>query len=117
MNYLSDFTTRTDLTDNYGNNSLLLYALQLKFEISDIVSVASDALTDGGDDKKCDLIYVDQDAGVAVVAQGYMKQTPLETDLAPGNKASDLNTASAWVFSQNPDDVPERIREQVRLCF
>lgn len=115
MNYLSDFTTRTDLTDNYGNNSLLLYALQLKFEISDIVSVASDALTDGGDDKKCDLIYVDQDAGVAVVAQGYMKQTPLETDLAPGNKASDLNTASAWVFSQNPDDVPERIREQVRL--
>ena len=115
MNYISDFNARTDLTDSYGNNSLLLYALQLKFEIPDIVSVASDALTDGGDDKKCDLIYVDQDAGVAVVAQGYMKQTPLATDLAPGNKASDLNTASAWVFSQNPDDVPERIREQVRL--
>lgn len=115
MNYLSDFTARTDLIDNYGNNALLLYALQLRFEISDIVSVASDALTDGGNDKKCDLIYVDQDTGVAVVAQGYMKQNPSEADLAPGNKASDLNTAAAWVFTQNPDDVPERIREQVRL--
>ncbi|MFQ8819474.1 MAG: hypothetical protein ACLR8R_10195 [Oscillospiraceae bacterium] len=65
--------------------------------------------------KKCDLIYVDQDTGVAVVAQGYMKQTPKEANLAPGNKASDLNTAATWVFAQNPDEVPEQIREQVRL--
>ena len=115
MNYLTDFCARTDLTTQYGNNALLLYALQLRFELSDIVSVASDALTDGGNDKKCDLIYVDQDTGVAVIAQGYMKQTPQVGDLAPGNKASDLNTAAAWVFSQNPDDVPEQIREQVRL--
>lgn len=115
MNYIADFQARADLIAQYGNNALLLYALQLRFEISDIISVASDALTDGGNDKKCDLIYVDQDTGVAVVAQGYMKQTPKEADLAPGNKASDLNTAAAWVFAQNPDDVPEQIREQVRL--
>lgn len=74
MNYIADFQARSDLTAQYGNNALLLYALQLRFEISDIISVASDALTDGGNDKKCDLIYVDQDTGVAVVAQGYMKQ-------------------------------------------
>lgn len=61
------------------------------------------------------MIYVDQDTGVAVVAQGYMKQTPKEANLAPGNKASDLNTAATWVFAQNPDEVPEQIREQVRL--
>ena len=91
MNYIADFQARSDLTAQYGNNALLLYALQLRFEISDIISVASDALTDGGNDKKCDLIYVDQDTGVAVVAQGYMKQTPKEANLAPGNKASDLN--------------------------
>ncbi|MBQ6807746.1 MAG: AIPR family protein [Firmicutes bacterium] len=115
MKYLTDFCARTDLTTKYGNNALLLYALQLRFELSDIVSIASDALTDGGNDKKCDLIYVDQDTGVAVIAQGYMKQTPKVGNLAPGNKASDLNTAAAWVFSQNPDDVPEQIREQVRL--
>lgn len=115
MNYTADFQSRTDLTSQYGNNALMLYALQLRFEISDIVSVASDALTDGGNDKKCDLIYVDQDTGVAVIAQCYMKQTPTESDLAPGNKASDLNTAATWVFAQNPDDVPEQIKEQVRL--
>ena len=56
MNYTADFQARSDLTEKYGNNALLLYALQLRFEISDVVSVASDALTDGGDDKKCDLI-------------------------------------------------------------
>ena len=55
MDYINDFSTRADLIDVYGNNALLLYALQLRFSISDIVSVASDALTDGGDDKKCDL--------------------------------------------------------------
>lgn len=115
MNYTADFQARSDLLEQYGNNALLLYALQLRFEIADIVSVASDAITDGGDDKKCDLIYVDEDTGVAVVAQGYTKQTPKDEDLAPANKASDLNTAATWVFAQNPDDVPERIREQVRL--
>lgn len=115
MNYTADFQARTDLMSQYGNNALMLYALQLRFEISDIISVASDALTDGGNDKKCDLIYVDQDTGVAVIAQGYMRQSPKKEDLAPGNKASDLNTAATWVFAQNPDNVPEGIREQVRL--
>ena len=115
MNYITDFNSREDLISRYGNNSLMLYALQLRFDISDIVSVASDALTDGGNDKKCDLIYVDSDIGVAVIAQGYMRQTPQEGDSAPSNKASDLNTAATWIFAQNPDDVPEQIREQVRL--
>ena len=115
MNYIADFQGRTDLTSQYGNNSLILYALQLRFEIPDIVSVASDALTDSGNDKKCDLIYVDSDIGVAVIAQGYMRQSPQAGDSAPSNKASDLNTAATWVFAKNPDDAPERIREQVRL--
>lgn len=115
MNCLADFNARLDLINEYHNNALLLYALQLKFEISDIMSVASDALTDGGNDKKCDLIYVDPDNGVAVIAQAYMKQNPKETDLALGNKASDLNTAAAWIFSKDPEDIPEQIREQVRL--
>ncbi len=48
-----------------------------------------------------------------MIAQGYMKQKVQEGDLAPENKASDLNTA-AWVFSQEPESVPERIRDQVR---
>lgn len=115
MNYTNDFSSRSDLIEKYGNNSLLLYVLQLRFNIDDIVSVASDSLTDGGDDKKCDLIYIDQDSGFAVIAQGYMKKEPHDTDLAPSNKASDLNTASAWVLASNVDGVPERIKEQVTL--
>ena len=35
-------------------------------------------MTDGSDDKKCDLIYIDRDAGFAVVAQVYMKKNPTE---------------------------------------
>jgi len=113
LNYIADFQAREDLSSRYGNNALLLYALQQRFEISDIVSVASDALTDGRDDKKCDLIYVNRNTGVAVIAQGYMKQSVQDGDGAPSNKASDLNTAAAWVFAQAIENVPERIREQV----
>ena len=81
-NYISNYKGRTDLVDLYGDNSLLLYALQLRYDIEDIISVASEALTDGSDDKKCDLIYIDRDSGFAVVAQAYMKKNPTETDLA-----------------------------------
>lgn len=94
MSYKDNFESRSTLLNTYGNNALLLYALELRFEIADIFSVAGDALTDGGEDKKCDLIYIDQDTGIAVIAQGYMKQKMQEGDLAPENKASDLNTAA-----------------------
>ena len=97
----------------YGNNSLLLYALQLRYDIEDIISVASDALTDGSDDKKCDLIYIDRDSGFAVIAQAYMKKEPQETDLAKENKASDLNVAASWIFTRNIKDIPERIKDAV----
>ena len=113
MNYINDFNNRTNLIDTYGNNALLLYALEMRYEIPDIIAVANEALTDGGDDKKCDLIYIDSEMGIAVVAQAYMKQAVNEGDLAPSNKASDLNTAAAWIFSREPEEVPERIRSQV----
>lgn len=52
MSYKDDFESRSTLLNTYGNNALLLYALELRFEIADIFSVAGDALTDGGEDKK-----------------------------------------------------------------
>lgn len=79
-NYINNYRGRGDLIEMYGDNSLLLYALQLRYDIEDIVAVASEALTDGSDDKKCDLIYIDKDSGFAVVAQAYMKQNPSEGD-------------------------------------
>jgi hypothetical protein len=111
--YLSAFNSRNDLKDKYGSNSLLLYVLQLRFDIEDIFSVAAESLTDGGNDKKCDLIYLDRDSGIAVIAQAYMRKNPNESDLAPCNKASDLNTAVAWVFKQDISDIPDQIRDAV----
>jgi len=66
--YIENYKGCIELVELYGDNSLLLYALQLRYDIEDIIAVASDALTDGSDDKKCDLIYIDHDSGFAVVA-------------------------------------------------
>ena len=111
--FYHNFNSREDLKTVYGDNALLLYALQLRFDIEDIISIASVALTDGHNDKKCDLIYVDRESGVAVIAQAYNKSKPQDSDLAPANKASDLNTAAAWVLTSDMSIVPEQIREAV----
>lgn len=113
--YVDNYKGRKELIELYGDNSLLLYALQLRYDIEDIISVASEALTDGSDDKKCDLIYIDKDSGYAVVAQAYMKKEPLETDLAKENKASDLNIAASWIFTRDIEAIPERIKEAVKV--
>lgn len=47
---LAAFAARSDL-EPYGNNALLLFALQLRWGVSDIVGVAATALTDATNDK------------------------------------------------------------------
>ncbi|MBD2108504.1 hypothetical protein [Nodosilinea sp. FACHB-13] len=91
------FQARTDLA-RYGDNALLLFTLQLRFDIQDIESIANDSLTDGYEDKKCDLVYVDRENEIAVIAQGYYSTSDNTNRDAPANKASDLNTAVAWLF-------------------
>ena len=49
--FLKDFNGRYELKNKYKDNALLLYALQLRFDIEDIDAIAADALTDGADDK------------------------------------------------------------------
>ena len=111
--FLNDFEGQKNFKEDYKDNALLLYALQLRFDIEDIDAVAADALTDGANDKKCDLIFVERDLGVAVVAQAYNKVNPNMDDTAKGNKASDLNTAAAWVFKDEVEKVPSTIRDAV----
>ena len=106
--FLEAFKARTDLSI-YKDNALLLFALELKFDIDNIHSVAEDALTDGRDDKKCDLVFVNKDDKYAVVAQGYYTNNPNKKS-APSNKASDLNTAVSWLLSVDIEQVPETIR-------
>ncbi|WP_188196799.1 AIPR family protein [Nonomuraea sp. SYSU D8015] len=104
---LTTYKSRTDLS-KYGDNGLLLFALQMGLAVEDIDSVAALALTDGSDDKKCDLVYVDLTNGRAIIAQGYISTKAKAS--APANKASDLNTAAAWLLGADERQLPERLR-------
>lgn len=104
------FLTREDLKkfDNKGN-ALILYALQLKYKLEDLDSVAADSLIDGPNDKKCDLVYIDRDSGEVVIAQGYYSDNPSRKE-AKANKASDLNTAIGWLITRDISEVPSNIQ-------
>ena len=110
--FLADFESRDELK-KYGANALLVYALQLRFDIDDIDTVASDSITDGYEDKKCDMIYIDENEGVAVVAQAYFKQHVSSGDRAKLTKAQDLNTAVGWVLGREITDVPDLLKSTV----
>jgi hypothetical protein len=105
--WISAFEARSDLVA-YGANGLGLFALGLKFNLDDLATVAADAITDGTDDKKCDIIFIDTDNDFAVLAQCYLCTTPKSS--APANKASDLNTAVNWLLQREIDSLPDRIR-------
>lgn len=100
-------SAREDLMQ-YGDNAVGLFALAVRFSLDDIHTVASESITDGSDDKKCDLIYIDREEGVAVVAQCYWA-TKMKAS-APANKASDLNTAVAWLLQRPIKKLPSRLR-------
>ena len=98
---------RDDL-QQYADNAIGLFALTLRFGLDDVHSVAAESITDGSDDKKCDLIFIDREEHVAVLAQCYFSSKARQS--APANKASDLNTAVAWLLQRTIQDLPERLR-------
>lgn len=100
---------RRDL-DQYKVAKRTLFALQLTLELEDIHSVAATAVTDGPDDKSCDLLYVDRDSRSVILAQGY-EATAINQLQAPASKASSLHQAVNWLFgAQRETDVPQRLR-------
>ena len=103
----SAYEARTDL-QAYGDNALGLFALALKFGIDDLHGIAADAITDGSDDKKLDIVHIDEEDEYAVIAQCYFSSK--EKDKAPSNKASDLNTGVGWLIQRDIDEVPDRIK-------
>jgi hypothetical protein len=111
------YAVREDLAE-YGDNGLALFALALRFGLDDLQTIAADAITDGKDDKKCDMVYIDDEDGYAVLAQCYFATK--EKTSAPANKASDLNTAVGWLLKRNIAEVPIRIRsaaEKIRASI
>jgi hypothetical protein len=105
--WLEAYNNRSDLRQ-YGDNDLGLFALAIRFKTEDLSTVAANAITEGSDDKKCDLIHIDKEEGFAVIAQCF-KSTKSKAS-APANKASDLNTAIAWLLQRPIKELPERIR-------
>lgn len=115
MAYEDAFHANTALLKALGEgNAHLIWALGLYLEEPDLEALASEALTDGPSDKKIDFIYLDRDTKRIVFAQGYYGAS--KKDAAPANKASDLNTAAAWLISGDLSDVPPTLRSAVQEC-
>ena len=83
-------------------NAFALLALESRFGLSDVVSLAPSILTDGRNDKKCDLLFVGRDHRTAVICQAYMATSAKDTPKV--NKASDLNTAVSWILNPTDED-------------
>src|SRR4029077_20939320 len=95
---------------NYSltDDSIGVFAINLRFNLDDIQTIVSEAITGGGDDKKCDVVYVDKEREIAVVAQCYIAKR--RKDSAPSNKASDLNAALTWLLSSDLDQLPDALK-------
>jgi hypothetical protein len=98
----------------YGDNALPLFAIALHLDIDDLASFATESLTDHPADKKADIIYINEADGVVCIAQGYTAKNWGKQG-APSKKASDLNTAAAWLLRTPIEDVPAQIRTQAKL--
>ncbi|NVJ64749.1 MAG: AIPR family protein [Flavobacteriaceae bacterium] len=101
------YNALVDLAD-YKDNALGLFALGLRFGLDDLSSIGIDAVTDGSDDKKLDIVYINPEEEYAVVGQCYYSSK--DKLAAPSNKASDLNTGLAWLLQRKIDEVPSRIK-------
>jgi hypothetical protein len=110
MPYLDAFKTNDRLIKQLGEgNAHLAWVMALYLEEPDVEALASEAITDGKNDKKIDFIYLDRDAKRIIFAQGYLSKFP-NKDSAPANKASDLNTAAAWLLSGDLKTVPDTLK-------
>lgn len=94
---------RDDLQE-FKPNRIAMLALELRYNLDDLRTVADDALTDDKLDHKCDLLYIDRDSGTAIIAQAFEAES-LDKSEPKINKAADLNTALAWILDgEVPDD-------------
>ena len=109
MPYLTAFNRNSELIKRLGeSNAHLVWAVALYLEEPDVEALASEGITDGPNDKKIDFIYFDKDGKRLIFAQGYFATTA--KNLAPANKASDLNTAAAWLVSGDISQVPNQLK-------
>lgn len=112
MNYIEAFKHEKELISIYSANMAFpVWAMGLYLDNSDLLTLASENLTDSGDDKKIDFLRVDTDLRKIFIVQGYY--TEKDKDAPPSNKASDLNTAAAWFNCGDVSHLPSPLRELI----
>jgi hypothetical protein len=115
MSYIDIFKKETALISKLGEEKAhTAWVMALYLEEPDVEALAAAALTDGSNDKKIDFIYLDHDGKRLVFTQGFFAARL--RDAAPANKASDLNTAAAWLLSGDLEVVPDTIRAIIGEC-
>lgn len=115
MNYIEKFKAETALINKFGEgNAYLCWVMALYLDRNDVMGLATDDLTDGKNDKKIDFVDLDIGNGKITLVQGYYSKK--DRDEAPANKASDMNTAIAWLLSGSILDVPDYMREIIIEC-
>src|ERR1700734_2957210 len=97
------------MKENYSltDDAVGIFAINLRFDLDDVQTIVSEAITGGGDDKKCDVLYVDKERQIAVIAQCYISKKQKEA--APSNKAADLNTAITWLLLTDINSLPDAL--------
>jgi len=95
---------------NYAlpDDAIGVFAINLRFYVDDIQTIVVEAITGGGDDKKCDVLYIDKERKIAVIAQCYVSRK--SRPAAPSDKAADLNGALIWLLSTDLDRLPDALQ-------
>lgn len=119
MTHLDSFSSQAELIKQFGKgNAHLVWGLSLYLDYPSPAELGAESLTDGGNDKKIDFLRYEPDTKRAICAQGYFSER--KVDAAPANKASDLNTATAWLLNGDIDRVPDFLRiriEEIRQAI
>jgi AIPR protein len=113
MLHIDDFKTQQKLHKLFDvGNGHLVWVMSMYLDEPDPEQLGIDCLTDQPDDKKLDFVFLDRDGRRVVFAQGYY--TEKTGGSAPANKASDLNTAAAWLISGDLSKVPDGLADLIR---
>ena len=103
------------MVESFGEgNAHLVWVMSMYLDVPDSMQLGIDSLTDGPNDKKLDFLHLDADNRRIVFVQGYYSSK--KGAEAPANKASDLNTAAAWLLSGDVAKLSTTLADSIRLC-
>lgn len=88
-----------------------VYALCLFANLPDYAEVATESITEGGDDKDCDLCLIDSETGDAFIVQATVANE-WNKPTASTNKADDLLTAVSWLLTKPYTRIPLAVRSK-----